>query len=97
MKDYRIGELANSWGDGRERTATRRAARGLISAADVWRRPMPARQIEPVLESMVTPAAWLHGADVLDAKAAELEASDPEIAQIYRREAARIRAQWRRN
>jgi hypothetical protein len=97
MKDPRIGEFANSRDDGRERTATKRAARGLISAADVWRRPMPAPQIEPVLESTMTPAGWLHVADVLEAKAVELEASDPEIAQIYRREGARIRAQWRRN
>ena len=97
MKDYRIGELANSWDDGHERTATRRATRGLISAAGGWRRPMPAPQIEPVLESTVTPAGWLHVADVLEAKAVELEASDPAIAQTYRREAARIRAQWRRN
>jgi GrpB-like predicted nucleotidyltransferase (UPF0157 family) len=58
---------------------------------------MPAPQIEPVLESTVTPAGWLHVADVLEAKAVELEASDPAIAQTYRREAARIRAQWRRN
>jgi hypothetical protein len=58
---------------------------------------MPAPQIEPVLESAVTPAGWLHVADVLEAKAAELEMSDPEIAQVDRGEAARIRAQWRRN
>ena len=97
MNDSRIGALAIPSGDGSERTATRRAARGLISAAGVGRRPMPAPQIEPVLESAVTPAGWLHVADVLEAKAAELEMSDPEIAQVDRGEAARIRAQWRRN
>jgi hypothetical protein len=58
---------------------------------------MPAPQIEPVLESMLTPADWLHVADVLETKAGELEASDLEIAQIYRRDAAQIREQWRRN
>ena len=79
------------------KAATRRAARDLISAADVGRRPMPAPQIEPVLESTLTPADWLHVADALGAKAAELETSDPEIARIYRRDATRIRAQWRRN
>jgi hypothetical protein len=77
--------------------ATRLAAGGLISAADVGRRPIPAPQIEPVLESTLTPAGWLHVADVLEAKAAELETSDLEITQIYRSNAARIRAQWRRN
>ena len=64
---------------------------------DVGRRPMPAPQIEPVLESTLTPADWLHVADALEAKAADLETSDPEIAQIYRRDVTRIRAQWMPN
>jgi hypothetical protein len=55
---------------------------------------MPASQTEPVLESALMPADWLHVADVLQAKAAELEASDPEIAHIYRRDAVQIRALW---
>jgi hypothetical protein len=77
--------------------ATRHAARDFINAADVGRRPVPTPQIEPVLESTLAPADWLHVADVLDARAAELQASDPEIAQIYRRDVTRIRAQWTRN
>jgi hypothetical protein len=72
------------------------AARGLISAAYVGRRLVPVPQIEPVLESTLTPTDWLHIADALEAKAAELDASDPEIGQIYRRDACRIRAQWTR-
>jgi hypothetical protein len=64
---------------------------------DVVRRPMPAPQIEPVLESTLTPTDWLHVADALEAKAADLETSDPEIAQIYRRDVTRIRAQWMPN
>jgi hypothetical protein len=58
---------------------------------------MPAPQIEPALESKLTPADWLRVANVLETKAADLETNDPEIAQIYRRDATRIRAQWRRN
>jgi hypothetical protein len=55
---------------------------------------MAAPQTEPVLEFALTPADWLHVADVLEAKTAALEASDPEIAQIYRRDAGRLRALW---
>jgi len=51
----------------------------------------------PVLESTLTPADWLRVADALEAKAAELETSEPEIAQIYRRDVALMRAQWSRN
>jgi hypothetical protein len=58
---------------------------------------MPAAQFEPVVESTLTPADWLHVADALEAKAADLETTDPEIAQIYQRDAVRIRAQWRRS
>ena len=76
---------------------TRRAARGLISFADGGRSPMPGPQIEPILWSILTPAGWLHVADVLEAETAALETSDPEIARIYRRDVTRIRAQWRRN
>ena len=78
-------------------TATRHGARGLLSATAVGRRPMPTPQVGPVLESTLTPADWLHVADALEAKAAELETSEPEIAQIYRRDVARTRAQWSRN
>jgi hypothetical protein len=56
-----------------------------------------ARVPDQALESTLTPAAWLRVADVLAAKAAELETNDPGIAQIYRSDAARILAQWRRN
>ena len=73
-----------------------RDAPGLMSAGYVGRRPMPAPQTEPALESTLTPADWLHVADALEAKAAELDAIDPEIAVIYRRDAVRIRAQLRR-
>jgi hypothetical protein len=45
----------------------------------------------------LTPVDWLHVADILQAKAAELEASDPEIARIYLRDAARIQVQWTGN
>ena len=76
--------------------ATRRAARGLLSATAVGRRPMPTPQVGPVLESTLTPADWLRVADALEAKAAELETSEPEIAQIYRRDVALTRAQWTR-
>jgi hypothetical protein len=55
---------------------------------------MPSAQIDPVLESTLTPAGWLHVADVLAATAAGLETSDPDIAQIYRRDAGRLRALW---
>ena len=78
-------------------TATRRVARGFTGAAGVGHRIMPAPQFEPVLESALTPADWLHVADALAAKAAELETSEHEIAQIYRTDAARIREQWGRN
>ena len=78
-------------------TATRRDAPGLISATDVGRRPTPTSQMWPVLESTLTPADWLRVADALEAKAAELETSEPEIAQIYRRDVALMRARWSRN
>jgi hypothetical protein len=58
---------------------------------------MSAPPTEPVLNSTLTPADWLHVAAVLETRAAELDSSDPEIAQIYRGDATRIRAQWRRN
>jgi hypothetical protein len=45
----------------------------------------------------LTPADWLRIADALEAKATELETSEPEIAQIYRSDVARTRAQWSRN
>ena len=78
-------------------TATRRDAPGLISATDVGRRPTPTSQMWPVLESTLTPADWLRVADALEAKAAKLETSEPEIAQIYRSDVARTRAQWSGN
>jgi hypothetical protein len=56
-----------------------------------------ARVPHQALESTLTPAAWLRVADVLAAKAAELETNDPEIARIYRSDADRILSQWRRN
>jgi hypothetical protein len=54
---------------------------------------MSAPQVEPLPE--LSRADWLRVADVLAQRADELDASDPEIADIYRRDAARIRAQWR--
>lgn len=49
--------------------------------------------VEPLPE--LSCADWLRVADVLAQRATELDATDPEIADIYRRDAARIRAQWR--
>jgi len=59
---------------------------GLISAA--WclapTHARPADRASPRIHGDA--AGWLHVADVLEAKAVELEASDPAIAQTYRRE-----------
>lgn len=77
--------------------ATGGAARDLLRATAVGRRPMPTPHVGPVLESTLTPADWLRIADALEAKATELETSEPEIAQIYRSDVARTRAQWSRN
>jgi len=62
----------------------------------VGRRATPTSQMWPVLEPTLTPADWLRVADALEAKATELETSEPEIAQIYRRDVALTRAQWSR-
>jgi hypothetical protein len=48
-----------------------------------------------VPESTLSRADWERVASTLEAKAAELAATDPEIADIYRRDAARIRAEGR--
>ena len=78
-------------------TATRRDAPSVVSANDVGPRPTPTSPMWPVLESTLTPADWLHVADALEARAAKLETSEPEIARIYRSDVARTRAQWSRN
>jgi hypothetical protein len=62
----------------------------------VGRQATPTSQMWPVLEPTLTPADWLRVADALEAKATELETSEPEIAQIYRRDVALTRAQWTR-
>ena len=60
----------------------------------VGRQATPTSQMWPVLEPTLTPADWLRVADALEAKATELETSEPEIAQVYRRDVALTRAQW---
>ena len=57
--------------------AAEHAAPGLTGATAFGRRPMPTTQLGPVLESTLTPVDWLRVADALEAKAAELETSEP--------------------
>lgn len=49
--------------------------------------------IEAVPASRLQPADWLKVATQLDLLADSLEANDPYVADVYRRDAARIRAE----
>ena len=48
---------------------------------------------EPVPASDLQPADWIRVATQLDLLADDLEASDPYVADVYRRDAARLRAE----